>query len=191
MSAFLSSADTINALTTYWAFKAGAPGSYSTPAESLKRAVVASHRARGAYENPANDDKEVLAIANGTDAFSAAFQILLLENQRSLEARYPDDADYRAAGPEYKPQRLPIVQYWVCSQLTGQLVGLLRGFEYQACEHDGWETSTAHELCQQIRRWLLSDLEARDCGANGGNWASWEAPEDPRAVAMREALAAR
>jgi hypothetical protein len=189
MSAFLSSADTINALATYWALRAGTPGSYSTPADSLSRAIGASDRARGACQDPSKADAEVAAIADAADPFSAAFRILLLENQRSLEARYPEDADYRTAGPEYRPQRLPIVQYWICSRTTGELVGLLRGFEYQACEHDGWETSAAHEICSQIRRWLLADLETRDCGDNGSNWASWEAPEDPRAVAMRQALA--
>jgi len=192
MSAFLSSPDTLSALVTYWAAKASAPGSYSTPADSLLRAYQFSCRARSGSSGDLVIDDEVATLIganNPAKAADTAYRILLLENQRSLAARYPDDDGYRAAGARYTYRRLPIVQFWLSTQATGQLVGLLRGYAYQSCEHDGWETSTARKLCDQIERWLLGDLEAKDCGPNGGNWASWEAPEDPRAVAMREALA--
>ena len=187
MSAFLSSADCLNALATYWERKAKAPGGYTTPADSLARAVRRSNHKNGARENPAVIDAQADALISKLPPFAAMFQILLLENQRSLEARYPSDTDYRAAGPDYKPQRLQIVDYWLAARQTGQLVGLLRGYRYQACEHDGWETSVASQLCQEIELQLLKDLESRDCGDNG-NWASWEAPADPRQIAMEAAL---
>jgi hypothetical protein len=44
-------------------------------------------------------------------------------------------------------------------------------------------------ICEQIRAYLLEDLSQRDCG-DDRHWASFTAPEDPRAVRMREALAA-
>jgi len=192
MSAYLSSPDTLAALVTYWATKASTPGSYSTPADSLLRAYQFSCRARGSFNGDAVADEEVATLIGENKpakAADTAYRVLLLENQRSLAARYPEDDDYRAAGSAYAYRRLPIVQFWISTQATGQLVGLLRGYIYQSCEHDGWETSTARKLCDQIERWLLGDLEGRDCGPNGSNWASWEAPEDPRQVAFLAALA--
>jgi len=190
MSAFLSSPDTLNALASYWARRASTPGNYTSPWGSLDQALRCSDHARGASEDPTKRDHAAAKlIASVKDPFTACFEILLEANQASLEARYPGDDDMSRPGSGYKAKRLPIVDYWIQGRETGHLVGLAHGYAYQACEHSGWETSVAHEVIEQIQRWLLKDLEARDCG-DGGNWAGWEAPEDPRAVAMREALAA-
>ena len=128
MSAFLSSPDTLSALVTYWAAKASAPGSYSTPADSLLRAYQFSCRARSGSSGDLVIDDEVATLIganNPAKAADTAYRILLLENQRSLAARYPDDDGYRAAGARYTYRRLPIVQFWLSTQATGQLVGLL------------------------------------------------------------------
>ena len=50
----------------------------------------------------------------------------------------------------------------------------------------------AYFMLQQISAYLLKDLEALHCPVDEyggrGNWATFEAPEDPRAVRLREAL---
>jgi len=169
MSAFLSSPDTINALATYWFTKASTPGNFTTPWGSLDKAQRCSDHARNACEDPTKRDQAAAEIICSVEnAHTACFKILLEANQASLEARYPDDTS--TPDPSYKAKRLPIVSYWIQGRQTGHLVGLVRGYSYQACEHSGWETSVAHELIEQIQRWLLKDLETRDCG-DDGNWA--------------------
>ena len=188
MSAYLSSPDTINALATYWERRASQPGSFTTPAASLDKAWRFSCNARGDRA----PDQQVQSMIQNLHPFEAVSALLLLENQRSLAARYPSPSDadmYDAPSSYYRAQRLPIVGYWIESRTTGQMVGLVRGYGYQACEHEDWTTSVAYFLIEQIEYSLLKDLEARDCGQEG-NWASFEAPEDPREAAMREILAA-
>ena len=187
MSAYLSSPDTINALATYWERKAKGPGSFTTPAASLEKALIFSTRARG-EKGP---DQQAESVIRSLQPFEAVSALLLLENQRSLAARYPSPSDsdmYEAPSSYYRAQRLPIVSYWIERRTTGQLVGLVRGYSYQACEHNDWTTSVAYFLLEQIEYSLLKDLERRDCGEEG-NWASFEAPEDPREAAMREIIA--
>ena len=187
MSANLSSPDTINALATYWERSPSQPGSLTTPATSLDKAWIFSCNARGDRA----PDQQVQSTIQNMHPFEAVFALLLLENQRSLAARYPSPSDadmYDAPSSYYRAQRLPIVDYWIGGRITGQMVGLVRGYVYQVCEHEDWTTSVAYFLIEQIEYSLLEDLEARDCGQEG-NWANFEAPEDPREVAMRKILA--
>jgi|TARA_R100000081_G_scaffold11083_1_gene4475 hypothetical protein len=180
MSAFVASADCLNALATYWERKASHRG--GSAEDALMRAVM-NHRL--AYGNRSDDyaadlaaDREaaarLLKIAGGLP-LRAVFLILLAENENSLKARYGDEPGDN--GPEYVGRSLPIVDRWMMARKTGQLVGLLNGYTYQACEHDEWEKSIAYFICQQIRDHLLRDFEARDCGSEG-LWASWSAPAE-------------
>lgn len=180
MSAYLSSCDAIAALATYFAHRT------RQPEQELSRVLANAAFARLQRANPETAygeynacSREALATiaAHGGPA-RAVFALLLQENQRSLEARYAGDEDYRdAAGYAYAPSAA--VRRWICARTTGQLVGILRGYEYQSCEHREWEQSDAYAICQSIRRALLSDLESRDCG-DTPNWASWAEPEQPR-----------
>ena len=186
MSAFLSSGDAINALATYWTIKLQAPG-YSSPDGELTRAYRCHQR--DCQLNGAEADETAWQLIQAATESGSSWQpwqsvqqILLKENQRSLEARYPGDEDYRAAeGPEYHPRRIQAVRGWQMNRQTGRLVGILKGYEYQSCEHDGWTSSVAYHLCQQIRSQLLDDLENRDCQDDEQRgWASWQEPErDP------------
>ena len=185
MSAFLSSSDCISALAYYWEMRCKQPGNFTTPTDSfinaVARADLASRATAAEWADP--------YMSRHGGAARACYRELLIENQNSLKDRYPNDEEmWDAEGYSYQPAG--IVQSWVIERNTGHLVGLLRGYEYQACEHDGWEKSTAYQLCRQIERFLLKDLENRDC-PEGGNWASWEAPEDPRTVRMLSALGAK
>lgn len=182
MSAFLASADCLNALATYWERKASQRG--SSAEDALTRAVMCHRHAYGNSDDPTDyaagyaadsaATARLLKCAKGLP-LRAVFLILLAENENSLKARYGDEPGDN--GPEYVGRSLPVVDRWMMEGRTGQLVGLLDGYEYQACEHDDWEKSIAYFICRQIRSYLLDDLKARDCGSDG-LWASWSAPAD-------------
>ena len=191
MSCFLSSADCLNALATYWERKSSQPRHYRTAESQLHRAVMFSVRGMGGTYNPtaqAATTERLLKIVKG-NALKCVFGILLDENKTSIEARYDDTDDMTETGPEYVGRSIPVVDYWIQRRETGHIVSLLDSYCYQSCESSGWESSLAFMICEQIRRYLLEDLSARDCGSET-HWADFTAPEDPRAVRMREALAA-
>ena len=189
MSAFLCSPDDLNALVTYWEHMTNAPSSFTTAAQSITRAIDCSYRARNphGYGDPTKRDRAAEEIVAKSKTFTTAcFRILLQANLDSLAARYPKDgsATYESVGAEYSFKRLPIVMGWINERQTGHLAGLGMGYEYQACEHKGWSTSVAFFLVEQIKAFLLNDLEARDCG-DKGLWAGWTAPEAPAALRSR------
>lgn len=189
MSAYLSSCDCLSGLAYYWALRSGAPGTHDTPRDSLTRAAyfASDSETAGDWELSRQWAEGYCYSDAGGSPGRAAYQLFLLENQRSLQARYPNDPDmWDSEGYSYQPPR--IIQSWVLELQTGQMVGLLRGFEYQACEHDGWQRSVAYQLCRQIERLLVSDLEARDCPDGERPWASWVAPADPRMVQLLSQL---
>ena len=196
MSAFLSSGDALNALATYWTMSSSR--GYTSAIGELTRAFRCHQR--DCQLTGAEADQTAWQLIEAAEAKGSSWQpwqsvqqILLLENQRSLAARYPEDEDFRSAGgDEYKPRRSATVSGWVQGRKTGQLVGILNGYEYQSCEHDGWTTSVAYHLCQQIRRQLLNDLETRDCIDETRGWASWQEPEpakdQPQAICLSDLL---
>lgn len=180
MSAYLSSCDAISALATYFAYRTRQPeqelGRVLANAAFGRLVRANFETAHGEY-NVCNREALLLIEELGGPA-RAVFRLLVMENQRSLEARYPGDENYRdATGYAYAPSAS--VRRWISARTTGQLVGILRGYEYQSCEHPDWQQSDAYAICQSIRHALLSDLESRDCGESP-NWASWQEPEQPR-----------
>ena len=196
MSAFLASADCLNALATYWERKASRGA--STAEGSILRAIHCQRHATGAtsgdYVTDLKDDEKacarILASVKG-NPLRAVFGILLIENQNSLKARYPGDSEMWETGPEYVGRSLPVVDRWIQQRKTGEMVGLLNGYEYQACEHNDWGTSLAFFICQQISSHLLDDLQALHCPpdefGSRGNWASFQAPKDgPRPVSLSQ-----
>ena len=187
MSAFLSSSDCLNALATYWERKSSR--GYNTAEGQILRAVMFSVEAMGGtYDHAAHaaTTERILKATKG-NALAAVFGILLNENVDSLKARY-EDCDDMTDTAGYVARSIPIVDYWIQRRETGHMVGLLDGYCYQACESDGWQSSVAYQLCQQIRNYLLEDLSKRDAGEDRA-WASWSAPEDPRETHMKRVLA--
>ena len=172
MSAYLTSNDTINALVTYWELSAR-HGNYSTPQQQLMRAHMAIN---GWNDYQADKDTMELIHKHGTPE-RAAFALLVAENVRSLEARYPDSPAMWSAAELYTFKRSGSVQRWMIYAPHGQgnLVGMARGYGYQACEHDNWASSVAYQLIEQIKYALLGDLERRDCKGEN-QWASFEEP---------------
>jgi hypothetical protein len=97
--------------------------------------------------------------------------MLLAENTRSVQARYPRDAvdelpgdsaimeDYR-----YEPPKMP--------RLAIDPVQVLKSiacFEYQACEHEGWAESEARAFLRSLERSAI-------CALPGYEEAAWGAP---------------
>lgn len=89
----------------------------------------------------------------------ALFDMLAGENVKSLQARYPDIVSAPANDNEWNhpvPRTLKIHDY--APLTTGELVMAVRGYEYQACEHDGWQKSEAYRFCQILRDEALNKL---------------------------------
>jgi len=90
-------------------------------------------------------------------------QMLWRENMLSLAARVPTDASvdevalatYSATA--YPPGRFSIVE----------LLKAIHCYEYQSCEHDGWDTSEARAYCRAVERELLGLLP----GYESAPWA--------------------
>lgn len=186
MSAFLSSQDTIRALATFWE-ESLTRSRYGTPSMELGRAIGCAALAAGkpwpadCYETAA----DLVHSANGSAA-AVAFELLLAENVASLQARYPDSPEMWAAAASYRYAPSPMVRLWINANRCGQLVGLVRGFAYQACEHRSWEHSPGYQLILQIKDQLLAQLETRDSGTESTRlWASWEEPETTEPVPVR------
>lgn len=184
MSAYLASSDCISALVTYWESRCSRPGSYNAET-NLCRAYEQFFKSLGRdYHQACLEGQAMVAdkLKTRTPA-QLAFQTLLVQNQMSLEARYPGDKDMQDAEGYAFRRSGKILQL---GKNSGLVVGLLNGYEYQACEDDAWETSPAYFICQQIKSMLLSDLEAGLSQEERG-WASYEEPEDaPKVVSLAE-----
>ena len=91
-------------------------------------------------------------------------QMLINENVASVRYRYPDSGD-QLPGPNER--------YWL-TPYRHDLVGparvptpveglkLINCYEYQSCEHPGWEDSDAHKWCQDLESALIHDLPGYD-----------------------------
>lgn len=104
---------------------------------------------------------------------------LLAENVRSFEHRYPDDkgeagVDLVTGAPA------PIVWTYnlFCRLTPVQVLKSIRCYEYQSCEHPGWEASEAYANVQRIKN-------ATICALPGFEAAIWGAPEMPSAGNVR------
>jgi hypothetical protein len=165
MSAYLASNDAISALTTYWEMSA-MRGNYTTPAEQLVRAHLAASARSGKGWNhyQAIDDAQSLIHSHGTPA-TAVFALLVAENVRSLQFRYPGNPDMYSAADLYRFRPSGSVKRWMrfAPHGEGNLVGIARSYAYQSCECDDWKCSIAFQIIEQIRDFLLEDLKRRDC----------------------------
>lgn len=169
MSAYLSSSDTLSALTTYW-YESITRERHADPIGDIARAIY-----HGTPGMPWGDAmiraKQLTAKHNPA---LVVYELLLDENQASLEARYPGNLECRSPeGYSYNPD--PHVRRSVQRNRTGWLVSLLDGYEYQSCEHDGWPQSIGQALCHQIRRQLNKDLmRLQDPDRDHQHWASYD-----------------
>lgn len=173
MSAYLSSNDCLNALVTYWELRSDQGADNSK--DQLVRAFAWFYDSNGVktYSYQHGITQALKAIEDYGTPANAVFHLLLEENVKSLKARYPGSEEMWEQAEDYRFRRSQVVLNWcMIPRSQGNLVGMLRGYRYQSCEHDTWERSTAFQILEQIKDYLLSDLERRDCGTNG-QWASY------------------
>jgi hypothetical protein len=88
------------------------------------------------------------------DAADKLGQLLLGENVKSVNHRYPSDHDRPADGDYsalYRFGRSPRVS-------AVDVLVALDSYEYQSCEHPGWRTSEAHSFTDALRRALIGHL---------------------------------
>jgi hypothetical protein len=78
--------------------------------------------------------------------------MLWAENARSVNHRYNEEEWEQP----YLFRRLPGVPNPVA------VLKALDGFEYQSCEHPGWETSEAHSFCASLRKTAIRRLKGYD-----------------------------
>jgi hypothetical protein len=176
MSAFLCSSDTLSALATYW-HENVTRDQCSDPVNDITRAIY-----HGSPGMPWGDATiQAQQLTKGRLPALVVYELLLSENQASLEARYPGDLEYRSAeGYCFSPD--PHVVHCVNRYglgdrsrfKTGWIVSLLDGYEYQSCEHRSWRTSIGQALCHQIRRMLTHDLERLQTDRKTQHWASYD-----------------
>ena len=189
MSCYLSSADALNALATYW--EASANRGMRSAESFLTRALFLAERAESGRDDfaAATDAAALMIRQECGSAWSAVFSLLLNANLQSVNDRYPGDSEMSETGPEYfNAEPLSIVKYWIQTKETGKIVGILNSYEYQACDANDWESSAAYQLCKQIKNFLLDDM-LKSAGDDVNLSASFEAPEDPRETHMNRVLA--
>ncbi len=85
-------------------------------------------------------------------------QKLLDENYKSVNARYNRDNKPRVFC--FEPVKMEPIQ----------VVRLCHGYNYQACEHDGWETSEAAKISRQIEHYAIEDVP----GYEDAPWDIWD-----------------
>ena len=129
----------------------------------------------------------MIRLAGGSPA-AAVFELLLAENVASLQARYPDSPEMWQAAEGYRYRPCAGVRRWINANKCGPIVGLVRGFNYQSCEHASWEKSIGWQLLQQIRHQLLIHLENRDTENAQLCWADWQefADAEPVSAYLRD-----
>ena len=93
-------------------------------------------------------------------------QWLWCENVASYRARYPNDptefAEYMYTFPTSKgslnpPSLRPAIE----------VIKLIHCYEYQSCEHDGWESSDARKFCTSLLSAVISSLPGYDAAPWG------------------------
>lgn len=84
-------------------------------------------------------------------------EMLIRENEASIKARYPSDKTPPAPDYVYPFHRLPVPAISAVAALK-----LLDCYEYQACEHTGWESSAAKRFCNHLQGRLISCLPGYD-----------------------------
>jgi hypothetical protein len=87
-------------------------------------------------------------------------RMLLAENIASVAYRYPDCAETgEYPGPTDRVYQT--AYHWAYPRIMPTAVeglSMIACYEYQACEHPGWDDSEAHAFCDALRHALISRL---------------------------------
>jgi hypothetical protein len=82
------------------------------------------------------------------------FAVLVVENSASLRERYGRQAEEMTGGPHRfisEPALPPL-----------HVIKLAQSYEYQSCEHDGWDTSKAKRWIANLISGLIYELPGYD-----------------------------
>lgn len=96
-------------------------------------------------------------------------RMLLRENIESVAARYPDDDRSMLPGPFPTPdpdEHQHVVRPGTLPNPV-EALKLIRCYEYQSCEHAGWESSEAAAFCKFLTGAMIAKLP-------GYSEAPWE-----------------
>ena len=174
MSAYLCSDDTLNALSTFYYLKSGKTDDERK--SHVMRAIRITNK-DSFYERQqiAETFEDRMKLRAKFDKFcdglydiwldqysegnfyKMIFNILLRENQNSLMARY-NDKDY-AERLSYNYVHSNCVNYWDDHNQLGYLVGIINNYDYQSCEHDNYKNSLGYAILDQIKEFLLKELQ--------------------------------
>lgn len=114
-------------------------------------------------------------------------QMLWSENVRSVTHRYPDSADAGdLPGPVEHGEHAGYGyahRAWTdpTAFAPAQILKACHCYEYQSCEHDGWEASEAHAFCESLRR-------SAERMVPGYESAAWGAPPERTGVVLLSSL---
>tara|TARA_Y100000361_G_scaffold100350_1_gene90113 strand:+ start:1204 stop:1827 length:624 start_codon:yes stop_codon:yes gene_type:complete len=195
MSAHLTDQDCINALATFWYEYHKLPRT-EAPQHALERAFIIAQEevsTKQDYFERMNDlgSRATRLIEASQPVYKAlapcrvAYDLLLNENVRSLQARYPDDMEEplqdRIWYNEYDFKKSSTVTKWLSERDPKGLMmiwQMLRGWEYQSCEHHEFRNSVAYQIKQQIEYGILDILKKIHCPDDKDRvWTSWEDPQ--------------
>lgn len=195
MSAHLTDQDCINALATFWYEYHKLPRS-EAPQQALERAFIIAQEevsTKEDYFERMNDlssraTKLIKAqepVYKGLAACRVVYDLLLNENVRSLQALYPNDMKEplqdRIWYNEYDFKKSSTVTKWLSERDPKGLMmiwQMLRGWEYQSCEHHDFRNSVAYQIKQQIEYGILDTLKKIHCPDDKDRvWTSWKDPE--------------
>lgn len=117
-----------------------------------------------------DDHLRILALAaEGGDLARARCALVELyqENCRSLQARYRDPFDPEDKGPSLTEQDAERIQRLRLSPVA--ILKLVQCYRYQSCEHDGWSSSKARDLCDHAMSQACTELP----GYSDAAWGYW------------------
>jgi len=195
MSAHLTDQDCINALATFWYEYHKQPRSES-PQNALERAFIIAQEETTLKKDYFDNQNELRLRAirlieaqqpayKGLASCRVIYDILLNENIRSLQARYPDDSkeplENRIWFNEYEFKKSSTIVKWVNDRDSRGLLmiyQMLQGWDYQSCEHFEYRNSVAYQIKEQIQYGILDILKKVHCpGDKDRVWTSWTDPQ--------------
>ena len=195
MSAHLTDQDCINALATFWYEYHKQPRSES-PQNALERAFIIAQEETTLKKDYFDNQNELRLRAirlieaqqpayKGLASCRVIYDILLNENVRSLQARYPDDSkeplENRIWFNEYEFKKSSTIVKWVNDRDSRGLLmiyQMLQGWDYQSCEHFEYRNSVAYQIKEQIQYGILDILKKVHCpGDKDRVWTSWTDPQ--------------
>ena len=103
-------------------------------------------------------------------------QMLVDENVKSVCHRYGESVTSdNLPGPSEAYWRTPYAYPLVARRTPTPVEGLklISAYEYQSCEHPGWNNSEAYNFCEALREFLIPMLP----GYNEAPW-SWDESHD-------------